>query len=270
MADNASQKYILSLLKAQHKPISLREIQQLSTIECAERTLRRWLSTWADEGQILITGQKRSTRYRYNNPYDKQPTFLTLIPEKNRAPLLKQLRDLWTHNSTAIEGNTLSLGDTHFILEQGLTISGKPLREHQEIVGHAKAIQILYEGINTALNENLIFELHKAVQTEYISDIYKPYGAWKIEPNGTYVVTRENKQEFIEYALPPHTPHLMAELIKYMESLDQLSAYSAAKHYAHIHAAFVHIHPFFDGQWTLGTPVGEPAIIKMWAAAAAY
>lgn len=41
--------------------------------------------------------------------------------------LLTQLRDAWTHTSTAIEGNTLSLGDTKFILDEGLTVSGKPI-----------------------------------------------------------------------------------------------------------------------------------------------
>ena len=42
------------------------------------------------------------------------------------------------------EGNTLTLGDTQFILEEGLTISGKPIKEHQEIISHAGAIELLY------------------------------------------------------------------------------------------------------------------------------
>ena len=53
--------------------------------------------------------------------------------------LLIQFRNLWTHTSTAIEGNTLTLGETTFVLEEGLTVSGKPLKDHEEIVGHGKS-----------------------------------------------------------------------------------------------------------------------------------
>ncbi len=50
-----------------------------------------------------------------------------------RDQLLKQVAAVWTHDSTAIEGNSLTLGDTVKVLELGLTISGKSLREHQEV-----------------------------------------------------------------------------------------------------------------------------------------
>ncbi|CAK8719934.1 hypothetical protein LDFHOB_09360 [Candidatus Electronema aureum] len=59
-----------------------------------------------------------------------------------RAALLIQLRDLWTHTSTAIEGNSLTLGETAFVLREGLTIAGKPLKDHQDVVGHARAIAL--------------------------------------------------------------------------------------------------------------------------------
>jgi len=43
--------------------------------------------------------------------------------------LSSQIRDLWTHTSTALEGNTLTLGETRFVIEEGLTVSGKPLKD---------------------------------------------------------------------------------------------------------------------------------------------
>ena len=52
-------------------------------------------------------------------------TFLEGLDEDIKTNLLEQLRVLWTHESTALEGNTLSLGDTAFVLREGLTISGK-------------------------------------------------------------------------------------------------------------------------------------------------
>jgi len=47
--------------------------------------------------------------------------------------LLAQIRNVWTHHSTSLEGNSLTLGETDFILEEGLTIQGKPLKDHNEI-----------------------------------------------------------------------------------------------------------------------------------------
>jgi len=44
--------------------------------------------------------------------------------------LLAQTRNVWTHHSTSLEGNSLTLGETDFILEEGLTIQGKPLKDH--------------------------------------------------------------------------------------------------------------------------------------------
>lgn len=49
------------------------------------------------------------------------------------------------------------------------------------------------------------------MQSEFIADIHKPYGAWKVEPNGTYVVTEDGRQTYIEYAAPGHVPTLMAQ-----------------------------------------------------------
>jgi len=51
---------------------------------------------------------------------------------------------IWTCSSIAIEGNTFTLGDTFELLEYGLTVSGKPISEHQEVMGHAKAITLIY------------------------------------------------------------------------------------------------------------------------------
>ncbi len=54
--------------------------------------------------------------------------FLKDLDKDIRDALLKQLRNLWTHSSTAIEGNILAFGETAFVLEEGLTISGNRSR----------------------------------------------------------------------------------------------------------------------------------------------
>lgn len=45
----------------------------------------------------------------------------------------------YTHNSTAIEGNTLTLMETKVVLEDGIAIGGKELREIYEVINHKKA-----------------------------------------------------------------------------------------------------------------------------------
>ena len=57
--------------------------------------------------------------------------------------LQDELKIQWTYTSNAIEGNTISLGDTAFIIEHGLTVKGKSIREHNEVIGHSRAIDIV-------------------------------------------------------------------------------------------------------------------------------
>ena len=136
--------------------------------------------------------------------------FLQNLDNDIREALLTQLRNLWTHTSTAIEGNVLTLEETAFVLEEGLTISGKPLKDHEEVVGHARAIDLVYELVESGsdLTEKDLFDLHKVVQTEQIVDIYKPVSAWKVEPNSTVIVSGDT-QTIFEYALPKDVPELM-------------------------------------------------------------
>jgi len=173
---------VLACLKESGRALSLPEISFRLPEHAPERSMRRWLAAWVEEGIVVRTGRKRGTRYSYAGvqPSGSSLGFLRSLPSHRRATVLEQIRDLWTHTSTALEGNTLTLGDTHAILGLGLTVSGKSLHEHQEIVGHARAIDLLYRSLERRLDRDLIFALHKAVQTDSVQDIYKPIGAWKV------------------------------------------------------------------------------------------
>lgn len=256
---------VLALLRQKNQSLSLPEILQELEFELAERTLRSWLTNWVSEGKLVRTGQKRGTRYRWNA--DSPPihfAFLESIPAHRREAVLAQIRDLWTHTSTALEGNTLSLGDTHFILQEGLTISGKPLREHQEITGHARAIDLLYAVVNSMIDKEWLFDLHRAVQTDLTFDIYKPNGAWKIEPNGTNIITPEGKQTYLEYAKPEHVDQLMQQLIDFINRVtpDHITLNTAPAIYAKVHMPFAHIHPFWDGNGRLARLVANLLLLK--------
>jgi len=83
---------------------------------------------------VKAASRKRRLRPRFDDGLDADL----------REGLMKQIVAVWTHDSTAIEGNTLTLGETSQVLELGLTISGKPLKDHQEVYGHARYIEILW------------------------------------------------------------------------------------------------------------------------------
>lgn len=256
---------IVSYLRQQNTPVSMGDIQRAVDFSVSERTVRRWLQQEAEQGNVVIQGEKRNTRYISTSSGKglKPFRFLEGKSAALQAETLNLLRDFWTHNSTAIEGNTLSLGDTQFILDQGLTISGKPIGEHQEIIGHASAIELIYKMLDTGVSEQGLFNLHKSVQTELIFDIDKPYGAWKVEINGTRIVGEDGRPRYLEYALPQYVPTLMQEVIDYINQTNDFDNYNDAIHaYAKVHAAVAHIHPFWDGNGRIARLIANIPMLK--------
>jgi len=191
--------------------------------------------------------------------------FLKDLDNDIRDALLIQLRNLWTHTSTAIEGNTLTLKETAVVLEKGTTISGKPLKDHEEVVGHAKAIDLVYDFIRSGadLTEKELFDLHKAVQTERIIDVYKPVGAWKVEPNSTVIVS-DNDQIIFEFAPPKDVPELMQSWLTLFQKTCKekaLNREEALTAYVCLHVSFVRIHPFWDGNGRMARLIANVPVI---------
>lgn len=196
----------------------------------------------------------------------KHLDFLQGLDDDLKQSLIKQLRNLWTHTSTAIEGNTLSLGETAFVIEEGLTVSGKSLTDHEEVVGHASAIELIWRYIarDSGLTQEDLFVLHKAVQTERITDIYKPVGHWKVEPNGTTAITDDEQQVFLEYAAPNAVPALMDNWFEMINGFSnkELDSHQTLIAYAETHISFVRIHPFFDGNGRIARLVANFPVIN--------
>ena len=192
--------------------------------------------------------------------------FLDGLDSDLKVALLAQLRDLWTYTSTALEGNTLTLGETAFVLAEGLTISGKPLKDHCEVVGHAHAIELFYRLLhrNDLVGQDDLFLLHRALQTAIVVDIYQPIGAWKRESNGINALTLEGKQTFFDYASPLDVPVLMMEwLVMLNDALNvSLNKEAALTVYTNLHQAFVRIHPFADGNGRMARLVANLPVLK--------
>lgn len=143
----------------------------------------------------------------------------------------------WTYNSNSIEGNTLSLNETRLILQEGITVKGKSLREHFEAYNHEKAIDYLYGLVssNYTLRTIDILSLHGLVLRSIEDDF-----AGRIRNGGVRIVGAN--------FTPPNAAKvgdLIDELILFVnENPLGLNDIVLATIFHH---RLVWIHPFFDG-----------------------
>jgi Fic family protein len=143
----------------------------------------------------------------------------------------------WTYNSNGIEGNTLTLNETRVVLEDGMTIGGKSIREHLEATNHASAIQFLESivGNKRGLTEREVLDLHALV----LYGIDKEF-CGRFRNAGVRIVGAN--------FTPPNmmkVPGLMAELFEFVNT-DPLGL-SPLVMATLFHHRLVWIHPFFDG-----------------------
>lgn len=159
----------------------------------------------------------------------------------------------WTYNSNGIEGNTLTLQETRMVLEDGLTVGGKPLREHFETVNHHDAIQYVEQLASTdyTLRERDVLNIHELVMDKLDKEF-----AGRIRNAGVRI-TGAN-------FTPPNArkvPDLLEQLITWMNNdIDTLHPVIKA---ALFHHRFVWIHPFFDGNGRTVRLVYNLMLIKL-------
>ncbi len=156
------------------------------------------------------------------------------------ADILKQIREYYkiglTYTSNALEGNTLDLAETKVVLEDGLTVSGKPLKDHLETLGHAEAYNKLFELIKQdCIREEDIKTLHKLF---YSKIDLENAGKYRQKP---VIVTGAD----VDFPLPAELDERMKEFIAELPELRQKS--HPVEYAAMVHALLVNIHPFIDG-----------------------
>jgi len=158
------------------------------------------------------------------------------LPKYTLRSLREKLLLEWTYNSNAIEGNTLTINETKVVLE-GITVGGKTMWEHLEVINHRDAISYVEEIVHKKepLSEWQIKNLHRLV-LKGIDDEYA----------GVY----RDQQVFISGA--KHTPPAPLLIFEKMKQLmDWYNTEGIKLHPvvrgAMLHAIFVGIHPFIDG-----------------------
>lgn len=143
----------------------------------------------------------------------------------------------WTYNSNSIEGNTLSLRETQMVLQDGITIKGKSLREHFEAKNHERAINLLYKLVD----DQKIISIHEVLSLHglVLNSIEEEF-AGRLRNGGV----RISGANFV----PPNAlkvSGLLDDLFTFVE-INPLNL-NIIELATVFHHRFVWIHPFFDG-----------------------
>jgi len=157
-----------------------------------------------------------------------------------QGSLLQQIKDYYkiglTYSSNALEGNSLTETETKILLEDGLTVGGKPIRDYYEATGHAKA----YDYIYTLMQGE---ELGEA-QIKHIHRLF--YGQIEEAQAGNF----RREQVIIsgsKYPVPPPENLKPCMEVFYLWLSKQEKRLHPVEFAAKAHKEIVFIHPFIDG-----------------------
>ncbi|MFB9080907.1 Fic family protein [Flavobacterium procerum] len=151
---------------------------------------------------------------------------------------IKQALELeYTFESNRIEGNTMTLRETDMVINEGLTISGKSMREHLEAINHQEAIGFIKDLMNknNSLNERDLLSIHNLILRGIIPEDAGRYRKVQVMiqgsshmPSQPLMVPQEMEEYFLWYEINKNKLHpiiLASEM----------------------HERLVTIHPFIDG-----------------------
>jgi len=158
------------------------------------------------------------------------------LPVSIVSRLHEQLIIDWTYNSNAIEGNTLTLKETKMVLEDGLTVGRKPLKDHLEAINHRDAIVFVEELAheNSTITERNIKEIHTLILKEIDSHYAGIYRDIQVRISGSSHT-------------PPDALHLPQLMKKFAKERLMNPGGHPVEQAALAHYDFVSIHPFVDG-----------------------
>jgi len=162
-------------------------------------------------------------------------------PKENYENRYEAFCSLFTYDSTGIEGNTLTLSETSFLLFEGIVPKTKSLREINEAINHKKAFDYILEYKGNATKE-FILEIHRLVVVNTIrQDLISQVGRYR------------TVQVFVGKSIPPKpqdVPREMAKLLRwYSTNKRRLHPLVLASYF---HTEFERVHPFIDGNGRVG------------------
>lgn len=168
---------------------------------------------------------------------------------------LQELRDYYkiglTWSSNALEGNTLTISETKVVLEDGLTVGGKPLRDIYETTGHGAAYDFMFTL--THRKEIAVSDIKTIHRFFYQQVNAEQAGTWRNRP---VIVTGTD----YVFPAPAEIEGLMEQLAVWIkEERDKLHPVEFA---ALLHLRLVSIHPFIDGNGRTSRLVMNLALLQ--------
>jgi len=157
--------------------------------------------------------------------------------QPSQAERLQEIFDLeYTYHSNHIEGNTLTLRETALVLKEGLTIAGKTMKEHLEVINHQQAYEFVKELVTQQgdLNKRVILEIHALILHGNRADA----GRYRTESVGILGSRHQPPEHF-------RVPDLMHDYMTYYEA--QKKGLHPLLLAADMSERLVTIHPFVDG-----------------------
>ena len=158
----------------------------------------------------------------------EQLSTLRPLPEEALKKIQDALDIEYTYESNRIEGNTLTLQETALVVNEGVTISGKSMREHLEAINHTEAINYIKDIAkqDIEISERTIKEIHALI---------------------LHGIDRENAGRYrtvpVMISGSTHMPPQPYLIEKQMEE-EKIHPVLIA---AYLHDELVRIHPFIDG-----------------------
>ncbi|MBV5319007.1 MAG: Fic family protein [Desulfobulbaceae bacterium] len=178
-----------------------------------------------------------NTRQQLLVEIDAAKARLDSLRSEDHPALLHALDIEYTFESNRIEGNTLTLRETGLVIDKGLTVGGKSMREHLEAINHYEAVLLLRELVQaqTPLTESLVKQLHGLILRGIDREKAGRYRGVPVLIAGSRHVPPQ----------PWQVPLLMEECFRfYAEQRELLHPVELA---AEMHERIVTIHPFLDG-----------------------
>ena len=173
------------------------------------------------------------------------------FPEETLQSLREYYRIGLTYTSNALEGNSLTESETKVVIEDGLTIEGKPLRDVYEAVGHAHAYDYIHTLVtNKTLEESDILELHRLFYEKVDGDKAGHYRTVPVFISGS------------KYAVSPpaRIASHMRQFVKWFN--DNEHRLPTPEFAALAHQKLVFIHPFIDGNGRVARLIMNLALMR--------
>ena len=176
------------------------------------------------------------------------------LPPQLVKKLQEQMQIEFTYNSNAIEGNTLSLRETQLVIQEGITVGGKSLKEHLEAKNHPEAIDYVEKLAQqeTTIEQEDIQKVHALLMRGIDDQNAGKYRTGQVRVAGATF-------------MPPPASKINAKIAELLQTLSQnpeeLRPIELA---AFFHHRLVYIHPFIDGNGRTARLLMNVILMKNW------